>query len=905
MPKVLPAILKGTAGFVTLLLLLQPAVTAQAHPADMYIQSQSIVLDDHGVLVDWKIVPGPFLADGVWATADQDQNGIISPEEAQVWVAPFLSELTVKLDGQAFGYYDVQKIHWPSSVDVLRTGEDAVEIMLSYAWPAGSQGKHAFAIHNAHFEGNSLNWFEVKSEVALSFDPPAQNNGLLQLNVYFQNATNSTPSALTAPLTYWNSGTPNLPSGFSATISKLASNLATNQSTQAPEPSAPQSNYATAVTSALIGLVKVQQFSPLFLAGAFLLSLALGSLHALTPGHGKALVGAYLVGSQGRTRDAIFLGMIVTLTHTGSVLLLGLITLLASHYILPTLIIPWLEIVSGLFIIAFGINLLLQRRGDLVSWFSKRQVERPGKVLLDIRRRQGDPIRATSRARSITRAPVTPHDHDRDLSHDSHHIHDASTHTGHSHVSPGNQVTFRSLLTLGISGGLVPCPDAIAILLVAVAVNRVLFGMLLIVAFSVGLAIVLIGIGIAMVQGVRWMGRSDLLTRFAVFTPVLSAVVVSGLGIGLTISAINSFKFTSAVLQPSSTRSVSSQSTSKAPVSASNFDIKNARLLYIASDKQGSDQLFMLPLSGGGAVQYTQEPVGITGYSISPDQKTILYTSFGAQAGSFFWAINTDGTQRRLALECPQSECSSPEWYPDGQKIAYERLDNAQEMSLPRFSIWWLDMQTGTTHPIFRDQSFASIGPKFSPDGQWLSYISIANNTMMIYHLNDNRSLSIPLGYQAAIPESWSPAGEALLYGNQADANNTSILHVKVYSMESGKTIDLGGSTGATDYYAAWSPDGQWIAIDRNVPGRDSSQTGNQVWLVKPDGTQPHVLLDDDNVSYSDLSWSPDGRYLLYSRYTLNDPNPNVGHFDVAMTDVQTGHAILLVPGGDLARLLR
>ena len=112
----------------------------------------------------------------------------------------------------------------------------------------------------------------------------------------------------------------------------------------------------SSVTDTLTRLVKTEDFSPLFLGGAFLLSLVLGSLHALTPGHGKALVGAYLVGSQGRTRDAVFLGSIVTITHTGSVVLLGLVTLFASHYILPALLAPWLEIISGVLVIGFGLE---------------------------------------------------------------------------------------------------------------------------------------------------------------------------------------------------------------------------------------------------------------------------------------------------------------------------------------------------------------------------------------------------------------------------------------------------------------------------------------------------------------------------------------------------------------------
>jgi Tol biopolymer transport system component len=142
----------------------------------------------------------------------------------------------------------------------------------------------------------------------------------------------------------------------------------------------------------------------------------------------------------------------------------------------------------------------------------------------------------------------------------------------------------------------------------------------------------------------------------------------------------------------------------------------------------------------------------VTGYSVSPDYKTILYTLFNPEGGTAIWALNTDGTSRRLVLDCPVSECNSPHWYPDGQKLAYERLDDATEATVPRFSIWWLDLTSGDTQPVFQDQTFASYAPQFSPDGQWLSYIATADNTLMIFNLEDGRSLSVPLGLQSALP---------------------------------------------------------------------------------------------------------------------------------------------------------
>ncbi len=340
----------------------------------MYAQSESILLNGNGVEVDWKIAPGPVLADAVWQTTDQDKNGSISPSEAQAWVSPFISGWSISLDGQVSHGYQVQSIHWPATVDALRAGEDSIEIILLFKWPANLTGGHSLEIHNSHLEANSLNWFGLSGEQGLSFDQPAQNNGVLDATIHFPDASGSIPGNAASALTSWNSGTPNLP-GFTDTISRAAVNLV--------NPAQPQASTggSSAVTSALTGLVKTETFSPLFLVSAFLLSLALGSLHAMTPGHGKALVGAYLVGSQGRTRDAVFLGLIVTVTHTGSVLVLGLVTLLASHYILPSLIVPWLEVISGLLVIGFGINLLIQRRRDLSNWFHAGQSKNRYKVV--------------------------------------------------------------------------------------------------------------------------------------------------------------------------------------------------------------------------------------------------------------------------------------------------------------------------------------------------------------------------------------------------------------------------------------------------------------------------------------------------------------------------------------------
>jgi ABC-type nickel/cobalt efflux system permease component RcnA/Tol biopolymer transport system component len=885
---------------------------ASAHPADMYAQDLSLTFTRAGLQLDWKILPGPFLADAAWAAADADHDALISDAEAQAWVAPFLSDLTISLDSQPAPQPHIQSVHWPATVDALRTGEDAVTVTLVLGWPAGLDRRHVLDLHNAHLESNSLNWFSLAAAGGLAFSQPAQSNGHLIFDLFLPTAAGSS-SASTQALTSWTSGTPNLPD-FTASLSGSSPAGAVGPG---------------AATSALTGLVRNVQASPYFLLTAFLLSLALGSLHALTPGHGKALVGAYLIGSRGRTRDAVLLGGIVTLTHTGSVLGLGLVTLLASHYILPSLIVPWLELISGVLVILFGLNLLLQRAGN------KRA--HPARGV--------SPVSAPGRANAGRMSPVEhEHDHDHEYNGSEHphkHPHPhlvasdqlpqvssrQSTDQQSSIIDQQSKISPRSLLALGISGGLVPCPDAIAILLVAVALNRVPFGMLLIVAFSIGLAAVLIAIGIVMVRGVSalqsspLLSRSDWLTRFGAYTPMISALVVTGLGAGLTFNAWSSFKFSQAMSVGAGNINFGAEQSPSTPQGAtsggSDAPAREPRILYIASDSSAHDQLFMLQLPSfepaggslpqpvGTPVQYTTEPSGVTGYSVSPDGRTILYSVFSLDSGSSIWALNADGSGRRLALDCPQAECNSPVWYPDGSKVAYERLeDTADSATIPRFSIWWLDLETGKTKPVFQDASFPSAAPRFSPDGQWLSYVSAASNMLVAFNLKDSRALSVPLGSQAAIPETWSPDGSALLFGNRADTGEAPPLHVKTFTLASRKITDLGGASGTTDFSAAWSPDGKWIAIDRNVPGNNPSGSGNQVWLVHPDGTQAHLLLNEGGASYSSLNWSPDGRLLLYSRYTLDKSAGGAGYFDVCSTDISSGQTTVLVPGGDVATFM-
>jgi nickel/cobalt transporter (NicO) family protein len=268
--------------------------------------------------------------------------------------------------------------------------------------------------------------------------------------------------------------------------------------------------------------ISEDQLSVSLIALSVLAALLWGAAHALTPGHGKTIVAAYLIGARGTVGHAGFLGLTVTLTHTAGVFALGTVTLYLSRYILPEVLYPWLSVLSGLLVIAIGLSLLYRRSRSILS---------PGIA--------GDKHVGHSHVDDGHAHSHSGHQH----SHASGHTGHAHSHGGHAHslLSPGidgSTVSWRSLLALGVSGGLVPCPAALVLLLSAISLGRLGFGMLLVVAFSAGLALVLTGIGILMIYARQLFERFSFEARVPRLLPVASALAVSLVGLVIVLGAL-------------------------------------------------------------------------------------------------------------------------------------------------------------------------------------------------------------------------------------------------------------------------------------------------------------------------------------------------------------------------------
>ncbi len=372
------------------------------------------------------------------------------------------------------------------------------------------------ANYDVHYRDDNFAGRAGWKEIVVTAEPAAQltassapkTDRSAQLSNYPTDLLNSPPQDVQATFAFFQTLiTGNTPKPVKAvatiepTPAKAPKTASLSQASATPAQSPPtpaislHANRQATPRNRFTELVTARNLSFWFLFTAALIAAGLGGLHALEPGHGKTIVAAYLVGSRGTARHAVFLGLIVTAAHTAGVYILGAITLGASKYIVPDRLYPWLEMVSGITIAVFAAYLMIR------AWTGET----------------GD------------------HDHEIGVAHG----HWFASKRGTLDRLPAKEVPLTQLLTLGVTGGMVPCPAALVVLLGAFSLHRVGFGLFLIVAFSMGLAAVLVSIGLFMVYArqfvSRWNSDGALIKRWL---PVASAGFMLILGLGIAGQAL-------------------------------------------------------------------------------------------------------------------------------------------------------------------------------------------------------------------------------------------------------------------------------------------------------------------------------------------------------------------------------
>jgi ABC-type nickel/cobalt efflux system permease component RcnA len=481
-------------------------VEASAHPLGNFTVNRfaRIRVESGGVRVRYVIDMAEIPAFQESQVMDSNRDGVVSDVESAAYLerlAPRLTEgIMLTSDGERVPLRLTSKaVTMPSGTGGLKTLR--IECDFEGAAAESSAGTHRLRFEDANFS-ERVGWREMVVEAAQGvtvFDSDAYGSAVTdELKAYPEDTLAATLDERTAEFS-WTRGA--MPDGAVA--------LRTRDGRSASQS---RDRFAE--------LISVEELTPLVALLGLLLAACLGALHAMSPGHGKTVVGAYLVGSRGTAKHAAFLGLTVTLTHTSSVFALGLLTLFASNYVLPETLFPYLSLASGAIVLTIGLTLFARR---LRSAFGLAGVE-------------------VHHHHEHGHAGAADHEHT------DAHTHDGGTmthsHGGreHSHMPPGadgRPLTWRSLLALGVSGGLLPCPSALVVMLSAISLGRVGYGLALIIAFSVGLAATLTAVGLLFVYASRFVaGRRAGEGRLFKVLPVLSSLVIACAGAAICYEAL-------------------------------------------------------------------------------------------------------------------------------------------------------------------------------------------------------------------------------------------------------------------------------------------------------------------------------------------------------------------------------
>lgn len=336
-----------------------------------------------------------------------------------------------------------------------------------------------------------------------------------------------------------------------------------------------------------------------------------------------------------------------------------------------------------------------------------------------------------------------------------------------------------------------------------------------------------------------------------------------------------------------------------------------AAVLFLRIGPTGSPQLYLQPAGGGAVRQLTGagNPAAppIIDYAVAPDGRTIAYSVETVGEASALRLIGGDGGGDRLALDCPTAECSAPVWSPDGRRLVYERRPWRDGLlGAPR--LYWLDPASGGTIPLIEGDETPGYGARFSPDGAWLSYVSLGDEGVVVHHLTDGRQRL--LVSRVGSPAAFSPDSAAAVYSDinlqayesgppagEAEMPLQESANVFLYraGLNDGDELRqrLSPDVAVVDGAPAYSPDGRWIAFGR----APVTSHARQLWLMRADGSDARPLTSDTAVAHGPPSWSPDGRYLLFQRYRLDDPSAVASVWRI---EVATGRETVVTDEGYL-----
>ncbi len=314
------------------------------------------------------------------------------------------------------------------------------------------------------------------------------------------------------------------------------------------------------------------------------------------------------------------------------------------------------------------------------------------------------------------------------------------------------------------------------------------------------------------------------------------------------------------------------------------FETGDLAVVYSTVDEQGREQLMLgaLRMDAGtprieSPRQVSEAPFGIWDFAADANSGQVVYSVSREDGTSDLWVLRPGAETPELLRACPRAACNSVAFSPDSRLLAFSQRNDSgfavPVVSPPR--LWLRDLESGSEGPLFADSQQLGFDPRWSADGQWLSYLSPDLGGVGVYNLEDSRSFF----YATTTGEAavWHPARPELVMSEMAQVGD--LYEVQLYAVDpvaERRTRLSVHEYPVEDNSPAWSPDGEWLAFRRKELEGPRTSLGKQLWLMRADGSEARPLTQAPDFDYGPPVWSPDGRYLLYHRFPLKGPDVTI-----------------------------
>jgi Tol biopolymer transport system component len=341
------------------------------------------------------------------------------------------------------------------------------------------------------------------------------------------------------------------------------------------------------------------------------------------------------------------------------------------------------------------------------------------------------------------------------------------------------------------------------------------------------------------------------------------------------------------------------------------FEVLRPRVAYLYPADAVPQNIWIAdPVAPENAQQVTFSPSGVYDFAVSPDGTKIAFSETNpVTQTSDLKLLDLETGGLTQLTNCTDASCTTPTWRPDGNLIAYERVEfnTGMDVGSSPSRIWLLDTTTvpATTRPLFQDTQILGFNAQWSADGQRIALVESASASILVYNFDDDSVVAVPS--RAGTSGALSPDGQLLAYPEISTPEEGQAFRsfLRVVGLSTGTQIDLSTPDDPfEESRAVWHPDGQRLAAARRYTDERFTR-GYQIFLVDPDNGDSEQLTEDPRYANQFFWFDPTGDQLVIQRFPEldenNQPN-NLGRPEIWTLDITTKEMVKVATNGYLPR---